>query len=282
MASPDALPSFSIITPSLNQHRFLRVCVASVEMQGYPTVEQVVIDGGSADGTREFLGHCSDVVSYWQSEPDRGQSHALNIALSRASGAWIGWQNADDVYLPGALWQVARAITLHPKGDVVVGDTLLIDDQGLPMGTIGVCPVAARRWLEGFWPYNQSVFFRRSLLERAGRIDETLRLHMDTDLLARVALLDPPVVYLEAALGAHRKHAGAKTISGAGDPASRVERELLEQRYGRRLWPDGRLARMAHRLRSHLVRVRTFGLGSLVGRLAQRSARSSRAVVMVP
>ena len=93
-AMPDALPAFSILTPSLNQLEFLRVCVASVEAQGYPHVEQIVIDGGSTDGSREFLARGPGLVSYWQSEPDRGQSHALNLAVRRATGGWLGWQNA--------------------------------------------------------------------------------------------------------------------------------------------------------------------------------------------
>ncbi len=278
--APDAVPSFSIVTPSLNQLEFLRVCVASVEAQGYPRVDQIVIDGGSSDGTREFLARGAGVVSHWQSEPDRGQSHALNIALGHVTGEWVGWQNADDYYLPGALWQVARALLDHPEAEVAVGDTVITDPRGVPLGTIGVCPVSAVRWLEGFWPYNQSVFVRRSLLERAGPLDETLSLHMDTDLLARVGLLRPRVVYLGASLGAHRKHAGAKTIGGAASAASRRERELLEQRYGRRLWPSAGGARVWHRVRFHLIRARVFGPSSFLQRLAQRAARSPRAVVV--
>lgn len=277
---PDDVPSFSIATPSLNQLQFLRVCVASVEAQGYPRVDQIVIDGGSTDGTWDFLARGLGVVSYWQSEPDRGQSHALNIALHHATGDWIGWQNADDFYLPGAFWRVAQVIMDHPHSDVVVGDTLLVDGRGFPLGTIGVCPVAASRWLEGFWPYNQSVFFRRSLLEQAGPVDESLHLHMDTDLLARVAQLCPRVVYLEAPLGAHRKHAGAKTIGGAASLASQRERDFLEQRYGRPLWPSGPAACLVHRLRSHVIRVRAFGPTSLVRRLCQHAARSARVVVV--
>jgi len=279
-AVPGVLPTFSILTPSLNQLEFLRVCVASVEAQGYPHVEHIVIDGGSTDGSREFLARGPGTVSYWQSEPDRGQSHALNIALGRATGGWVGWQNADDLYLPGALWQVAQAILGRPEGDVVVGDTLLVDERGLLLGSIGVCPVPASRWLEGFWPYNQSVFFRRSLLERAGAVDESLRLHMDTDLLARVARLSPRVAYIQTPLGAHRKHAGAKTISGAEDPDSRREREILQQRYGRALWPAGGASRLRHRLRSHLIRVLAFGPASLAERVAQRAARSPRVIVV--
>jgi glycosyltransferase involved in cell wall biosynthesis len=257
-AKPGPIPSFSIATPSLNQLEFLRVCVASIVSQGYPRVDQIVIDGGSTDGTSEFLGRGAGVVSYWQSEPDQGQSNALNIALQQATGDWIGWQNADDFYLPGALWQAAEAIVNHPEADVVVGDTLLVDDCGVLLGAIGVCPVPAPRWLEGFWPYNQSVFIRRSLLERTGPVDESLHLHMDTDLLARVAQLGPRVVYLEASLGAHRKHVGAKTVGGEASPASQRERGVLEQRYGRNLWPHGRAARLRHRLRWHVIRVAAF------------------------
>jgi len=274
------LPSFSIVTPALDQLEYLKVCVASVVLQGYPHVEHVVADGGSRDGTAEYLANSPGAVRIFRSEPDRGQSDALNWAISRCSGEWIGWQNADDFYLPGALWQVARAVEALPTVRAVIGDVVLVDADGVPAGTVGVAPVSSRRWLEGFWPYNQGVFLRRDLLAEIGPLDVDLRLHMDTDLLARIALVAPPVAYLDIPLGAFRKHGLGKTIGGAGDPESRRERLLLETRFGRRLWPHGPTATFAHRLLFHAVRAGRFGGSSLVRRWGDRLSRGAAAVVV--
>ncbi len=266
------LPSFSILTPSLNHLAYLEVCVASVVAQGYPEVEQIVADGGSSDGTPAFLATSPGRVSRWRSAPDRGQSDALNWAAAQAQGEWIGWQNADDFYLPGALWRAARVIAAHPEVEVVVGDVALVDEGGVWQASVGVTPVPAARWLEGFWPYNQGVFFHRRLLA-VGPFDLELRLHMDTDFLARLAARRPVVAYLDAALGAFRKHAGGKTIGGREDPSSQAERALLEARYGRRLWPRGRVGLLGHRVRSHAARWRHFGAASLLRRIGDRAAR---------
>lgn len=268
-----SLPSFSILTPSLDQLRYLRVCVASVAAQGYPEVEQIVADGGSRDGTAAFLATSPGCVRCYRSAPDRGQSDALNWAVAQAQGEWLGWQNADDFYFPGALFRAARAIVAHPEVRVVVGDVALVDEDGVTLGTVGVAPVPARRWLEGFWPYNQGVFVHRSVLAAAGPLDVGLHLHMDTDLLARIAALKPAVAYIDATLGGFRKHAAGKTATGAEDPASRAERALLEGRYGRPLWPHGPMAWWRHRIRSHWARVRRFGVGAVLRRAGDRAAR---------
>lgn len=277
-----SMPSFSVLTPSLNQLDHLRCCVASVEMQGYPDVEQIVIDGGSGDNTADYLAGLGSPVAYWQSRPDRGQSHALNMALEHVEGQWVVWQNSDDAFLPGALWRVAEALRANPGAEVVVGDTLVADERCLGLGLIGVAPVSPRRWLEGFWPYNQSVYFSRDLMARVGSFDEDLRLHMDTDFLARVARLDPDVLYLDSPLGVFRKHAGAKTFDARGSAESVRERRLLEERYGRRLWPETPLQRASVRLRFHLIRLLRFGPGSLVRRLGDRASRQRCAESRIP
>jgi len=269
----NATPSFSIITPSRDQLHYLKACVASVALQGYPHVEHVVADGGSHDGTAAYLATSPGAIRTSRSEPDRGQSDALNWAISRSLGEWIGWQNADDFYLAGALWRVARVIRTFQDVHVVIGDVVLVDAEGVPTGTVGVAPVRSRRWMRGFWPYNQGVFFRRDLLAEVGPLDVDLRLHMDTDLLARIALLGPAVAYLDVPLGAFRKHATGKTIGGAGEPESQRERLLLEQRFGRHLWPHGATATLWHRLAFHAVRVSRFGVGSLFRRLGDRLSR---------
>ena len=92
------MPSFSIITPCLNALDTLPAALDSIRRQGYPDVQMVVVDGGSQDGTAEYL---ASTETTWISEPDRGLSDAVNKGLALATGDVIGWLNADDEYLPG-------------------------------------------------------------------------------------------------------------------------------------------------------------------------------------
>jgi len=264
----------SVVTPSFQQAEFLKVCVASVATQGYSVVEHLILDGGSLDGTRAFLeglGETSGV--WWRSRRDGGQGAALNEGFSRATGAWVGWQNSDDFYYPGAFWLVAEIAARQPDVEVIVGDTAVVDARGVTRYSVGVAPVPPSLWLEGFWPYNQSVFFRQGILRRAGPVDESLHLHMDTDLLARVGLLRPRVAYLNAVLGAFRKMAGTKTESADTESRSVAERAVLRARYGRRMWPEGWFQRQTHRVLHHVWVAREWGPQAVVSRLGRRAER---------
>src|SRR3954451_25350744 len=102
-------PLLSIVTPCLNAASTLPQALDSVRSQGLgEAVEHVVVDGGSVDGTVDLLRDASGVK--WVSEPDRGLSDAMNKGIALASGRYIGWLNADDFYLPGALHRVRRAV----------------------------------------------------------------------------------------------------------------------------------------------------------------------------
>src|SRR5262249_51487725 len=98
-------PLVSVITPSYNQAQYIERTLASVRTQDYPNIEHIVVDGGSTDATRDVLRRQS--FAEWISEPDRGQSDALNKGLAKARGDIVGWLNSDDMYAPGA---VRRAV----------------------------------------------------------------------------------------------------------------------------------------------------------------------------
>jgi len=96
-ANATGMPLVSVLTPSYQQARWLGENLGSVACQSYPRIEHVVMDGGSSDGSVELLASASPPVT-WESEPDRGQSHALNKAYSASSGEIIGWLNSDDAF----------------------------------------------------------------------------------------------------------------------------------------------------------------------------------------
>jgi glycosyltransferase involved in cell wall biosynthesis len=122
-------PKISIITPSYNQGQFIKETIDSVLDQNYPNLEYWVIDGGSTDNTVKILKKYGTKIK-WVSEKDRGQTHAINKGLKKASGEIIAYLNSDDVYLPNSLFTIADYFMKHPDIMWLTGDYVIIDELG--------------------------------------------------------------------------------------------------------------------------------------------------------
>lgn len=180
-------PLVSILTPSLNQARYLGDCLASVAAQTHPRVEHVVWDGGSTDGSIELLRGAGPAVR-WTSEPDAGQSDALNRAFALSSGEIIGWLNSDDGYADrrAVQWAVSH-FAAHPDVDVLYGKTLLVNEEKLVLQVRAAPPFSLPLLRATHYVMQPSLFFRRNALERLATFVRTdLHFVMDRDLVLRL------------------------------------------------------------------------------------------------
>jgi len=212
-----------VVTPSFNQAEYLEETIRSVLLQGYPNLEYIIIDGASVDGSREVLQKYSDRIDYWVSEPDEGQAHALNKGFARASGDWLTWLNSDDVFLPEALWAVAKHIRAQPSADWFVGTTIVTDAGLRPVRRFDpVCN--SDDWLDflctkrgtGTSLPQPGNFWSRRAWESAGPLDETLRYVMDYEYWTRLARSGYRPLLIDVELAMFRLTESSKSGSGMG------------------------------------------------------------------
>lgn len=210
-----AKPLFSIIIPSFNQGKYISETINSVLSQSYKNVEILIIDGGSEDGTLDVLGTFGEKI-FWLSEPDRGQSHAINKGLALAKGDVITYLNSDDYYLPGTLEKVAAVLTSGTEERWLTGDYLIVDEQGKSMHSF---IAGYKRFLRQWLSFNlltvlnpivqPGTFLTRSLSDRIGAFNEKLHYTMDYDYWLRAISLQRPVV-LRDKLAVFRIHQRSK------------------------------------------------------------------------
>lgn len=191
-------PRISIVTPTRNQGRYLEETILSVLHQNYPSIEHIIIDGASTDDTASILGRYRSKLAFVVSEPDRGQSHAINKGMSRASGEILTWLNGDDMLAPGALAAIALAFDVN-DADMVAGVCQLyrdgfLESQHLTACADGPLPLEElldldRGWHAGRFFVQPEVMFTKEIWLRAGgQVDERLSYTMDYELWLRLAL----------------------------------------------------------------------------------------------
>ncbi len=213
MPAPNSVPLVSIVTPSFNQAPFLEATILSVLEQNYPRLEYIIVDGGSTDGSQEIIARYADRLAWWVSEPDLGQTDAINKGFARAGGEILAWLNSDDTYEPGAVVEAAAYLQAHPEIGLVYGDANFINAAGQVVGQFDARQTSYSRLRRGgVYIPQQASFFRASLWQEVGPLDPSFFFAMDYDLWVRLAAC-APVVYHPHLWANFRLHGSAKTIA---------------------------------------------------------------------
>lgn len=215
----NAWPRISIVTPSLNQGNFIDATIQSVLSQEYPNLEYIIVDGGSTDGTLSILEKYTGQLR-WISEKDEGQTDAINKGMRLATGDILAYLNADDILLPGSLWEVGRIFEKHPGVHWLTGRCKIVDEHGKDMRAaislyknLLLYSSSYRLLLVTNYISQPSTFWRMELQGRCGLFDPTLNFVMDYDYWLRLWKEAPPFIY-HRELGGFRIQRNSKTTSG--------------------------------------------------------------------
>lgn len=267
-------PRICIVTPSFNQGPFLEAALRSVLLQNYPNLDYRVMDGGSSDESLSILERYSPWLTAWVSEPDEGQSAAINRGWRESEGEILAYLNSDDLYLPGALWKVAEYARQFPQAAFWIGETQVCDINLRPVGLLrphipsspgDLTLINRQKWA---FP-QQSSFWRRSLLEQTGFLREELHYVMDRELFYRVCRIGTgQVISANQPLAISRIQPQAKSIHNLLDLYREDKVALLMQTDGK--WHNDLYRRWQAR--------RFLGFGYL--RLAQKNLPENRALAL--
>lgn len=217
------LPTISIVTPSYNQGEYISQTIDSVLSQGYPNLQYIIVDGGSTDNTVEIIKKYEKHISYWVSEKDNGQAHAINKGLSISTGQLFNWLNSDDYLEPGALFRIAEAFK-DQQVHLVAGKVRIFsisDDEVIPTQKLTAKGLLC--WDPGVKFVQPGVWMRREMIEKCGGIDEHFHYAFDWDLYIRYLYRFPVVKEIDELLVHFRLHQQSKT-------ESMQERFILEER----------------------------------------------------
>jgi glycosyltransferase involved in cell wall biosynthesis len=223
-------PVVTVITPSFNQGKYIKRTIESVLSQGVSDIEYLIYDAGSSDETIAVLQSYGDLIR-WVSEPDKGQADAVNKGLIAAGGEIIGWLNSDDIYYPGALRSVIDTFDKYPDIHILYGMADHIDDFDKVID-----PYYNEEWnyehlKEICFVCQPAVFFRKSVVEMFGLLDENLRYCMDYEYWLRIGRSEP-FYFLRKKLAGSRLYRETKTLGSAVEVHEEILR-MFKNKFGK-------------------------------------------------
>jgi glycosyltransferase involved in cell wall biosynthesis len=243
----------SIVIANYNYGRFLADAIASVVKQcevpiwvdGRPAlpikgrpqdaVELIICDAASKDNSVEVIRRYEKYLSWWCSEPDGGQSAAFNKGFSHARGEWLTWLNADEMYTKGMLLAWANLVARKPQAEWITANDMHFDDATkkiifLTWGPHRTIPFLTRNYCSCI-AFGSSAFWRRSLYDKAGPIDEKLNFGMDTEYWKRLTMAGYKPVRFNYFCWLFREQDASKTFGK--QTAAMLEQKAHEASYVR-------------------------------------------------
>ncbi len=231
---------FTIITPSKDYGRFLADCLASVAAQRDVTLEHLVMDGVSLDGSEQVAAGFPHAT--WLQEPDKGMSDAINKGFAKATGDWVMWLNADDRLKPGALAEILPLLK-KSAADTVYGDWDFTDAEGAFIRSVK-CPAWSRFVHVHHHCYigSTAAFLRRStVIEKGFRLREDFHYVMDGEFYARLDAAGKTFAHVPVTAADFRLHGGNASMRHLGktrdmDTLLAAEKQHVESRAIRRAY----------------------------------------------
>jgi glycosyltransferase involved in cell wall biosynthesis len=215
---PSALPSITVVTPSYNQGAYIEATIRSVLLQDYPNLEYIVMDGGSEDETVDILQRYDAEIDFWESEPDRGQTHAINKGFERATSDILCWLNSDDLFMPDALHTVGRYFRDHPTVRMITGGWMMYVEENQSVNAcrpcgIGLRPTPIRMLGSNAYLGQHSTFWRRDVMDEVGPLNEQLQYAMDHEFFTRCVMNGVEIQTVDDILAVFRQHEEQKTAT---------------------------------------------------------------------
>ncbi len=201
----------SIVTPSYNQGEYIEEAIKSVLEQKYDNFEHIIYDNCSEDNTEEVVKIYPHLI--WKSEPDLGQSDALNKGFKMATGDLIGWLNADDRYLPGCFRSVADYHARHEDIDIIYGDYRWINQEGKLLQNRKELEFDEfiLKYLHVLYIPTTSTFFSQKIFNEGNYLDMSLKYAMDYDFFLRLSLKGYKFSHIPQYLADFRWHNDSKS-----------------------------------------------------------------------
>lgn len=213
----EQFPKISVITPCFNQGDFIEKTINSVLSQNYPNLEFIIIDGGSTDNTVELIKKYEQHLTYWVSEPDHGQSHAINKGMAKSTGEILTWLNSDDWYLPNTLLRFAELFQQNPDIGIIVGAGRNVDQAGTEIyykkPTQEINLISLYQWQEGGNFMQPSSAYSREAWNLAGPVDETIHIAFDLDLWLKMIKKNVKFLSVNELFSEALSHPNAKTTA---------------------------------------------------------------------
>lgn len=208
-------PYFSIVIANYNYGSMIGAAIESIINQNEKDFEIIVIDGGSTDNSIEVIKRYEKHLSFWISEEDNGQSNAFNKGFQKSNGKFISWLNADDVLLPGTLQAVKNRLLNAPHADWATGNFIRFSMPDLVISEATWGPHFLPHFLQGpnrvIPVFGPTAFWKRSVYELIGGIDENLHYMMDVEYWSRLTMLGYKQIRVNHYCWGFRMHTNSKT-----------------------------------------------------------------------